>query len=85
MIELARKMHVPFIVAINKIDRQEADVEATFHDLQNQGVIPEQLGGNVICVPISAKERVNLNLLKQKISQVAQERINLMEDFTVPA
>lgn len=78
-------MHVPFIVAINKIDRQEADVEATFHDLQNQGVIPEQLGGNVICVPISAKERVNLNLLKQKISQVAQERINLMEDFTVPA
>jgi hypothetical protein len=30
--------------------------------------VPEQLGGNVICVPISAKERVNLNLLKEKIN-----------------
>lgn len=68
VIELARKMHVPFIVAINKIDRAEADVESVFYDLQNQGVVPEQLGGNVICVPISAKERVNLNLLKEKIN-----------------
>ena len=85
VIELAQKMRVPFIIAINKIDRQEADVEAVFYDLQNQGVVPEQLGGNAICVPISAKERVNLNLLKQKINQLANERVNLIEDFTVQA
>ena len=85
VIELAQKMRVPFIIAINKIDRQEADVEAVFYDLQNQGVVPEQIGGNAICVPISAKERVNLNLLKQKINQLANERVNLIEDFTVPA
>lgn len=85
MIQLAQKMHVPFIVAINKIDRQEADVESVFYDLQNQGIVPEQLGGNVVCVPISAKERVNLNLLREKINEIAQERVNLMEDFTVPA
>jgi hypothetical protein len=36
-------------------------------------------------VPISAKERVNLNLLKQKINQLANERVNLIEDFTVQA
>ena len=36
-------------------------------------------------MPISAKERVNLNLLKQKINQLANERVNLIEDFTVPA
>jgi translation initiation factor IF-2 len=33
VIELAQKMRVPFIIAINKIDRQEADVEAVFYDL----------------------------------------------------
>jgi translation initiation factor IF-2 len=33
VIELARKMHVPIIVAINKIDRFEADVEAVLYDL----------------------------------------------------
>ena len=33
VIELARKMHVPIIVAINKIDRFEADVEAVLFDL----------------------------------------------------
>jgi translation initiation factor IF-2 len=47
--------------------------------------VPEQLGGDVICVPISAKERVNLNLLKEKINQLANERVNLIEDFTIPA
>jgi hypothetical protein len=36
-------------------------------------------------VPISAKERVNLNLLKEKINQIANERVNLIEDFTMPA
>lgn len=36
-------------------------------------------------MPISAKERVNLNLLKQKINQLANERVNLIEDFTVQA
>lgn len=78
-------MHVPFIVAINKIDRAEADVESVLYDLQSYDVVAEQLGGNVICVPISAKERVNLNLLKEKINQVANERVNLIEDFTVQA
>ena len=85
VIELARKMHVPLIVAINKIDRMEADVEAVLLDLQMHDVIPEQLGGDIICVPISAKERVNLNLLREKINEVANERVNLIEDFTVQA
>jgi len=36
-------------------------------------------------VPISAKERVNLNLLREKINELANERVNLIEDFTVQA
>jgi translation initiation factor IF-2 len=34
-------MHIPLIVAINKIDRYEADVENTMLDLQSQGIVPE--------------------------------------------
>ena len=36
-------------------------------------------------MPISAKEGTNLNRLKQKIKEVAHERVNLIEDFTMPA
>jgi len=85
VIELARQMHIPLIVAINKIDRLEADVESVMLDLEANNMVPEDLGGDVICVPISAKEKVNLNLLRQKIEDLAKERVNLVEDFTVPA
>lgn len=85
VITLAKEMHIPLIVAINKIDRAEADVEATMFDLESMGLVPEQLGGDLICVPISAKEKVNLKLLKSKISKVASERVNLIEDFTTNA
>ncbi len=43
------------IVAINKIDRPAADVESVLLDLSSHNLIPEDLGGDVICVPISAK------------------------------
>lgn len=68
---MARSMHIPTIIAINKIDRPEADVQAVMFDLASKDLVPEDLGGDVICVPISAKEKVNLDLLKEKIQQVA--------------
>lgn len=57
-------MRIPLIVAINKIDREDADVESVMFDLENHGILTEDLGGNVSCVPISAKEKVNINLLE---------------------
>jgi len=36
-------------------------------------------------VPISARERINLDKLKLRIAEVAKERVNLIEDYTVPA
>ena len=54
-------------------------------DLASHDLVPEQLGGNQIVVPISAKEKVNINLLTQKIALVANEKLNLIEDFTVNA
>lgn len=64
-------MHIPLIVAINKIDRPEADVDAVMLDLASNGLVPQALGGEVICVPISAKEGTNLDTLKQKIKAVS--------------
>lgn len=83
--ELAKASHIPLIVAINKIDRPEANLEETLLDLSSHDLVPEQLGGNQICVPISAKEKINLDILRQRIAQVAHERVNLLEDYTVPA
>jgi len=68
-------MKIPVIVAINKIDRPAADVEAVLLDLASHNLIPEDLGGDVICVPISAKERTNLDILEQKIIDVANSKL----------
>jgi len=64
VIELTKQMHIPLIVAINKIDRAEADADAVMLDLSTHDLVPEQLGGDIICVPISAKEGTNLDILK---------------------
>ena len=85
MIKLAQELNIPIIVAINKIDRQEADVEAVLLDLENADIVTEDLGGSVICVPISALENVNINKLEGKIVDLAESRLNLMEDHSKKA
>ena len=82
---MAQELHIPIIVAINKIDRQEADVESVMLDLENAGIVTEDLGGNVICVPISALENVNINKLESRIVDLAESRLNLMEDHSKKA
>ena len=47
--------------------------------------IIEDLGGDVTCVPISAKENVNINVLEDKIVRLAEKKLNLMEDHSMPA
>ena len=54
-------------------------------DLASHDLVPEELGGNQICVPISARDGINLDKLQHKIAEVARERVNLIEDYTVPA
>ena len=70
---------------MNKIDRPAADVESVLLDLSSHNLIPEQLGGDVICVPISAKERTNLDLLEEKIIEVANKKLDLKEDLNSKA
>ncbi len=53
-IEHARSAGVPLIVAINKIDKENADQEKVKNDLAAKNVVPEEWGGDTIFVPISA-------------------------------
>jgi translation initiation factor IF-2 len=63
----ARAAKVPIIVAINKIDRPEANVDRVKQQLSEQGLIPEDYGGDVIAVPVSARTREGLDRLLEMI------------------
>jgi len=60
------------MVAINKIDRPAADVEATLLDLASHNLVPEELGGDIICIPISAKDGTNIDTLEESIIKLAK-------------
>ncbi len=75
----AKAAEVPIIVALNKIDLAEADPEKTKRELTEHGLVPEEWGGDVIFVEISAKERVNIDKLLEMIllqSEMLELRAN---------
>lgn len=59
----AKAANVPIIVAINKIDKPEADSERVKRELSELDLLPEEWGGRTIMVPISAKTGKNVNEL----------------------
>jgi translation initiation factor IF-2 len=63
----ARAAAVPIIVAINKIDRPEANLDRVKQQLSEQGLIPEDYGGQTITVPVSARTGEGLDRLLEMI------------------
>ena len=63
----ARSAEVPLVVAINKIDRAEANADRIMTQLAEQGVQVEQYGGKTQCELISAKEGTNVDSLLEKV------------------
>ncbi len=63
---------VPMIVAINKMDKPEANPDRVKQQLTEHGILPEEWGGDAICVPISAKTGMGLDELKKMILLVAE-------------
>ncbi len=63
---------VPIIVAINKMDKPEANPDRIKQQLAENGILPEEWGGDAICVPISAKTGMGLDDLKQTILLVSE-------------
>jgi translation initiation factor IF-2 len=58
---------VPLIVAINKIDKEDANVENIKQELSKYNLIPESWGGDTLMVPISAKQGTNVDTLLETI------------------
>jgi len=78
-IDHARAAKVPIIVAINKIDKPDAQPDRIKQQLADRGLNPEEWGGDVVMVPVSAKKRINLDLLLEMIllvSEIADLRAN---------
>jgi len=67
----ARAAKVPIVVAINKIDKAEAQPERVKRQLADHGLMAEDWGGDTVTVEVSAKQRKNLNLLLEMILLVA--------------
>ncbi len=75
---------VPMLVAINKMDKPEANVERIKQQLTEHDVLPEEWGGSTICVPISAKTGLNIDKLLEMVLLVADME-ELTADATQPA
>lgn len=63
----AKAANVPILVAINKIDKPEADLDRTKQQLSQVGLLVEDWGGDVVSVDISATEKTNLNELLEML------------------
>jgi len=80
-IEHARAANVPIVVAINKIDRPEANPDRVRQELANQGLQPVEWGGETEMVLVSAKRRENLETLLETILLTA-DILNLRASAT---
>jgi len=70
----ARNANVPIIVAINKIDKPDAQPERVKRQLADQGLLPEEWGGDTVMVEVSAREKTNLDKLLEMILLVSDLR-----------
>ncbi len=83
-INFAKTANAKIIVAINKIDREGADIDRTKADLSQHGLQPEEWGGDITMVPISAKMNQNLDQLLDMILLTADIE-ELKADIDIPS
>lgn len=68
----AKAAKVPIIVAVNKIDKSEANPDRVKQELTEHGLVPEDWGGDTIFVPVSALKRIGIDDLLEMILLVAE-------------
>src|SRR6266446_1124496 len=73
-IDHAKAAGVPIVVAINKIDKPEAQPERVKRQLSDRSLMPEEWGGDTVMVEVSAKQKKNLDKLLEMILLVADLR-----------
>ena len=80
----AKAAEVPIIVAINKMDVENANADRVRQELLQHDLVVEEMGGEVITVEVSAKERTNLDKLEEMIV-LQSELLDLRSNPTRPA
>lgn len=70
-IKIIEAAKLPYIVALNKIDKPEADLDRVKTQLSELGVQPEEWGGKVVMVPVSAKANLHIDKLLEMVLLVA--------------
>ena len=68
----ARAAGVPMVVAINKVDKENADVQRVLSQLAEQQLVPESWGGDTICVEMSAQQNLGIDDLVEQLTIVAE-------------
>jgi translation initiation factor IF-2 len=71
----AKAAGVPIIIAVNKIDKPDANPDRVLTQLIEHGLVVEDYGGKVVCAKISAKQNLNLDDLLTKITLVADAEL----------
>ncbi|MBO7682525.1 MAG: translation initiation factor IF-2 [Clostridia bacterium] len=68
----AKAANIPMVVAINKMDKPDASPDRILQQLTEHEIVPEEWGGDTICVPVSAKTGMNLDQLLESVLLVAE-------------
>ncbi|MBP5427707.1 MAG: translation initiation factor IF-2 [Clostridia bacterium] len=68
----AKAAGIDVIVAINKMDKPQANPDAVKQELTKYGLVPEEWGGDVICVPVSAIQKTGIEQLLESVLLVAE-------------
>lgn len=68
----AKAAGVDIIVAINKMDKEGANVDRIMQQLTEHELVPEEWGGDTICVPVSAKTRMGIDKLLETVLLIAE-------------
>ena len=71
-IDHAKAAGVPIVVAINKIDKEGADPERIKAEMAEEGLLPEEWGGDTVCCEISAKKKIGIEELLETLTVVAE-------------
>ena len=68
----AKAANIPIIVAINKIDKENANPDRVLQQLTEYGLVPEDWGGETICCKISAKKNIGIENLLEMVTLTAE-------------
>ncbi len=68
----AKAANIPIIVAVNKIDKENANPDRVLQQLTEHGLVPEDWGGETICCKVSAKKNIGIDNLLEMVTLTAE-------------